>query len=168
MTSETSLCQRLLSALISEEDEDDELNYNVYGSAFENSEFGGSFSSGYRIDSTLRSCNEMGYGQSDDHVMSMSDSEIANGFDNFYNGLLPEKAMMANVTSSRLQYGNMMLDERLLLEIHSLGLYPERVVSVSFSLSLTILKLINRTRSVFVLRFQFSVCASKSLVHKKK
>lgn len=73
-----TLCQRLLSALISEEDNNnDELHYNVYGSAFE-PEISGRSSSG-----------------------------------------------------SRYQYDEMSsMDERLLTEIHSLGLYPEHVVGV--------------------------------------
>ncbi|KAL8223285.1 hypothetical protein R6Q57_020684 [Mikania cordata] len=117
-----SLCNRLLAALISEEDNNDELNYNVYES--EANIIGGSFSSSYRIDSTLRLCNEVAYSQSDNHVMSMVDSAIVTGFDHCYNGLLSDSEM---THSSQYQYSNMSIDERLLMEIHSLGLYPARV-----------------------------------------
>ncbi|GJV55341.1 hypothetical protein Tco_1456346 [Tanacetum coccineum] len=109
----TSLCQRLLTALISEEDNNDDLKFSVYGSSFEpetnvesdavnrsslqNFELDGSYSSGYRIESTLRSCNELVRSQPESHVMD------------------------------HYQYSNMSMDERILLEIHSLGLYPSRV-----------------------------------------
>ncbi|KAI3754169.1 hypothetical protein L1987_53947 [Smallanthus sonchifolius] len=117
-----SLCQRLLAALISEEDNNDDLEYNVYGSVFElrTDVSGGKFSSSYRIDSTLRSCNEVAHSQSDNHVMSV-DSAIATGFDHCYNGLLSDSEM---IPSSQYHYSNMSIDERLLMEIHSLGLYP--------------------------------------------
>ncbi|KAJ0891073.1 hypothetical protein HanPSC8_Chr09g0349331 [Helianthus annuus] len=99
-----TLCQRLLAALISEEDDNNELNYNVYGSVFEREtdRIGGSFSSSYRMDSRLRS--------------------VVTGFDHHRcNGLLSDS------TSSEYEYGNKSMDERLLVEIHSLGLYPEHV-----------------------------------------
>ncbi|KAI7727083.1 hypothetical protein M8C21_031575 [Ambrosia artemisiifolia] len=112
-----TLCQRLLAALISEEDDDDELNYNVYGSAFEPETdlIGGSFSSSYMIDSTLRSCNEV------------ASSAVATGFDHRCNGLLSDSGTIHTISSSRYQYGDKSMDERLLIEIHSLGLYPEHV-----------------------------------------
>ncbi|PWA87199.1 hypothetical protein CTI12_AA064260 [Artemisia annua] len=108
-----SICQRLLTALISEEDNNDDLKFNVYGSAFEpetnvesdavnrrslqSFELDGSYSSGYRIESTLRSCNELVRSQPESHVM-----------DNY-------------------KYSNMSMDERILIEIHRLGLYPSQV-----------------------------------------
>ncbi|GJV49554.1 nuclease associated modular domain 3 [Tanacetum coccineum] len=69
-----SLCQRLLTALISEEDNND----------------------GLKIESTLRSCNEMVRAQPESHVID------------------------------HYQYSNMSMDERILIEIHSFGLYPSR------------------------------------------
>ncbi|KAF5812483.1 hypothetical protein HanRHA438_Chr03g0098071 [Helianthus annuus] len=99
-----SLCRRLLAALISEDDNNEELNCSVYGSAFEAETdlIGGGFSSSYRIDYTLRSCNEV-------------DSAIGTGFDDCYNGLHLDS------------YSNTSFDEKLVMEIHSLGLYPEPV-----------------------------------------
>lgn len=120
-----SLCQRLLAALISEEDNDeytwcgnDELKYKVYESntinrhSFQSFEHGGSFSSNYRMDSTLRSMGDT--------------AEISMG-DHCYNGLLSDPAMSSTITSSEYQYGCMSMDERLLIEIHSLGLHPTHV-----------------------------------------
>ncbi|XP_023756909.1 uncharacterized protein LOC111905444 isoform X1 [Lactuca sativa] len=100
----TSLCQRLLAALISEEDDNDYTWHgnDVYESAFE-PETDGSFLSSYRMDSPLRDT----------------------GFDDCYKGLLVSEPTV--VTCSQYQYGNMSMDERLLMEIHSLGLYPSPV-----------------------------------------
>ncbi|KAJ9551270.1 hypothetical protein OSB04_015315 [Centaurea solstitialis] len=140
-----SLCQRLLTALISEDNNNeytwcgnDDMKYDVYGfeaepdiessainlRSLQNYELGGSFSSSQRVDSTLRSCNEVGHSQSDNHVMSMADSAVATGFDHYYNGQLTDPAI---ITSPHYQYADMSMDERLLIEIHSLGLSPARV-----------------------------------------
>ncbi|XP_076945259.1 uncharacterized protein LOC143616267 [Bidens hawaiensis] len=137
-----SLCQSLLAALISEED-NDELNYNVNGSAFEPETdlIAGSFSSSYRIDSTSRSCNEVARSQSGNHIMSMVDSAIATGFDHCYNGLLSDSEL---ITSSQYQYSNTSIDERLLMEIHSLELYPARVPDLVHSGDDDIINDINR------------------------
>nr|XP_043628876.1 uncharacterized protein LOC122600252 isoform X2 [Erigeron canadensis] len=141
LISESSLCQRLLAALISEDDgneytwcANDDLHYNVYGSVseretdiesngikwhlIENFETGRSFSRSYSIDSTLRSCNEVVHSRSNNNIMSMSNPEIATS------GLLSDPAM---ITSCQYGYANVSINERLLLEIHSLGLYPAPV-----------------------------------------
>ncbi|KAK9055590.1 hypothetical protein SSX86_026674 [Deinandra increscens subsp. villosa] len=148
---EIPLCQRLLAALISEEGNDElpfsgnnDHNFNVYGSAFEfetdvgsnafnhrslqNYEHDGRGNfSGRKINSTLRSCKESIHSPPDHHIMSMSDSTVATGFDHSYNGLLSDPAMTSGITFSDYQYANMPLNERLLIEIQSIGLYPELV-----------------------------------------
>ncbi|KAI3801210.1 hypothetical protein L1987_29314 [Smallanthus sonchifolius] len=146
---EIPLCQRLLSALISEEGNDelpfsgnDDHSFNAYGSAFEfetdvesnafnqrslqNYELGGrgNFSS-HKMNSTLRSCKECIHSPPDHHTMPMSDSGVATGFDHSYNGLLSDPAMTNGITFSDYQYANMPLNQRLLIEIQSIGLYPE-------------------------------------------
>ncbi|KAK9075749.1 hypothetical protein SSX86_004078 [Deinandra increscens subsp. villosa] len=156
-----SLCQRLLAALISEEDNNDELNYNVYGPAFEleTDVVRGSFSSSYRIDSTLRSCNEVAHSQSDNLVMSVVDSSIATGFDHCYSGLLSESEI---IHCSQYQYGNMSMDEKLLMEIHSLGLYPTRVPDLVHSGDEDINKDISRLEE----KHHQQVCRKKNLLDK--
>ncbi|KAI3694420.1 hypothetical protein L1987_77385 [Smallanthus sonchifolius] len=148
---EIPLCQRLLAALISEEGNDEfpfngnnDHKFNVYGPSFEfetdvesnsvnprslqNYELGprGTFS-GRTINPALRSCNESIYSPPDHHIMSLSDSTIATGFDNSYSGLLSDPAMTSAITFSDYQYSNMSINERLLVEIQSIGLYPELV-----------------------------------------
>ncbi|XP_076932026.1 uncharacterized protein LOC143597401 isoform X2 [Bidens hawaiensis] len=147
---EIPLCERLLAALIFEEGNDElslsgsyDHNFNVYGSAFEfdtdiesNSfnqrssqsyELGGRGNfSGHKKSSTLRSSKESIHCPPD-HIMSMSDSTKATGYDHLYNGPLSDPAMTSGITFSDHQYANMSLNERLLIEIQSIGLYPELV-----------------------------------------
>ncbi|KAK9049893.1 hypothetical protein SSX86_031138 [Deinandra increscens subsp. villosa] len=159
---EISLCQRLLSALISEEGNDElpfngnnDHKFNVYGSSFEfetdvestavnsrsfqNYDLGGRGTfSGHMINSTPRSYNKSIHSPSDGpdhHIMFMSDSTIATSFDHSYNGLLSDPAMTSDTTFSDYKYGNMALNERLLAEIQSIGIYPELVVGAFFYLS---------------------------------
>ncbi|KAJ9548103.1 hypothetical protein OSB04_020646 [Centaurea solstitialis] len=151
---EIPLCQRLLAALISEDGNDevpfsgsDAHKFDVYGSPFEfetdvesnsafnhqslkNFELGGHGSfGGHRINSALRSCNESVHIPSNNHVMSIPDSTIVTGFDHSYNGLLSDSPTVSGVSVSEYQYGNMSINERLLIEIQSIGLYPELVLS---------------------------------------
>ncbi|KAF5812127.1 hypothetical protein HanXRQr2_Chr04g0189111 [Helianthus annuus] len=139
---EIPLSQRLLAALISEGDDElpfngnNDHNFNVYGSAFEfdtdlesntfknrslqNYELVGRGNlSGHRKNSTL--------GPPGHHIVSMPDSTAVTGFDHSYNGLLSDPAMTSGITWSDYQYANVPLNERLLMEIQSIGLYPELV-----------------------------------------
>lgn len=147
---EIPLCQRLLAALISEGNDElplsgkSEHNFNVYGSTFEfetdvesnafshrlvqNYELGGHGTvKGHRISSTLRSCKESVHSPPNNHIMSGPDSPIATGLDHSYNGILSDPATTSGITFSEYQYGNMPINERLLVEIQSVGLYPELV-----------------------------------------
>ncbi|KAI3714539.1 hypothetical protein L6452_21495 [Arctium lappa] len=138
----TPLCQRLLAALISEEENDDstfsgndELKFNVYGSTFE---LGTDAESEVFSHPSLQNLELSGhdafsvYGKNStprlySHRMSIPDSEIATGLDHSYNGLLSDPEMTSSTTRSEYHYGNMSINERLLLEIQSIGLYPELV-----------------------------------------
>nr|GFB91040.1 hypothetical protein [Tanacetum cinerariifolium] len=83
-----SVCQRLLTSLISEEDNNDDLKFSVCGSSFE--------------------------------PETNVQSDAVNN--SYLLGSQPESHVM-----DHYQYSNMSMDERILLEIHSLGLYPSRV-----------------------------------------
>ncbi|KAL4571828.1 hypothetical protein LXL04_018593 [Taraxacum kok-saghyz] len=94
------LCQRLLAALITEEGNNDDIddNYNnVYG-----------------FESDMES-NHQSH-RINNHIMSVQDS----GFDHSYNG-------MGMTPGSEYEYGNLSVHERVLIEIQSIGLYPELV-----------------------------------------
>lgn len=148
---EIPLCQRLLAALISEEGNEepscsgnDDLNFNVYGSGFELEMDieSGSFNhrslqsfdiageaafNSYGITAMGRSCNELEHSLPDNVVMSMTDTGITSSFDPSQNGVLPDRAMIPGIVCSEYQYSNMSINEKLLLEIQSIGLYPEPV-----------------------------------------
>lgn len=153
--SEIPLCQRLLAALITEEGNEEEpccsgsedLNFDVYdgsgvdeldtdmeASAYNHQSLKKTFElsgrasfNGYKITATRRSSfNEMERHLADNDI----NGGITSSFDHSQNDSLPGY--------SGVQYGSMSVDERLLLEIQSIGLYPEPVVgSLSLSLSLS-------------------------------
>ncbi|XP_071696844.1 uncharacterized protein [Rutidosis leptorrhynchoides] len=133
---EVPLCQRLLAALISEEESEgpffsanDDQKYNAFGSAyeFETDIESSVFNHRPFQNSTLRSCNESVHIQSKSYNnMMIRDSSIGIGLDHSYNGVLSDPAI-SSMTLSEYQYGNMPLNERLLVEIQSVGLYPQLV-----------------------------------------
>ncbi|CAA3008371.1 Hypothetical predicted protein [Olea europaea subsp. europaea] len=147
---EISLYQTLIAALIPEEgnqelccSRNEDPRFDVYGSRFEmerdmetdtycsprsqNRDISRcSASNGYRINAD----GELFYGL--DHTMpdhngtSVPDMGILPIFNHLQNGLLPDQ-MMPGVECSEYQYNKMSIKERLLLEIHSIGLYPDLV-----------------------------------------
>lgn len=151
---EVSLYQRLIAAIIPEGDEEvcnsgnEGLEFDVYESGFELVKdiksdclqhqvllhpdvSGHPISNGYRINANGRSFSELEYMIPDDNTISSPD--VFPSCDSSRNGLLPEQALMSGSSCSEFQYNNMSINERLLLEIHCIGIYPE--VAVSFSLS---------------------------------
>lgn len=149
-STEIPLCQRLLAALISEDGVEDpcssgseELDFNIYGSeceldggiesgAFNNHslqsfEISGRTSfSGYRITASGRSYSELEHNQTDKDLWKKS------GIDYSQNGFLPDQAVTPVLSSSDIQYNNMSINERALMEIQSIGLFPEPVVCTLF------------------------------------
>lgn len=63
----------------------------------------------------------------DDNIMTVSDA----GNDHMQNGLVAD--LISGTVCSEYQYNNMPINERLLLEIHSIGLYPDLLVCLIFS-----------------------------------
>ncbi|KAL3532650.1 hypothetical protein ACH5RR_006171 [Cinchona calisaya] len=134
------LYQRLMSALIPEGDEefccsgDEDLTFDAYDSGFELetnlksdslhsqlsqiSELPGlpAFN-GYRINADRRSFNELEHIMPDDNSKSTPNTRIIPSYDNSQNGFLPD--------CTEVQYNNMSINERLLLEIHCIGIFPE-------------------------------------------
>lgn len=155
MSSEISLCQILLSALISEDVNDDpsgsgneEVEFNIHEPECEpNGQIeAGSYSNGlvhsfelsgrngcngYKINS-CRSYVEMEHDLADKNTLSRADVWSSPGFDISQNGFLPDHSMVPVFSCSDVQYNKMSFNERAVLEIQSIGLSPERVVSISF------------------------------------
>jgi hypothetical protein len=165
---ETSLCQRLLAALITEEanEESQGIGYedndfeNIYGSGFEMdmdlgpADFDPGLLQSFELDAhsslngyRIRPTNMY----SENHIMSTSDMRIKSSsfVDKGNNGLI--------VACSDYQYANMSIDERVLMEIQSIGLYPEPVISDE-EISGDINKLEDEYRQ--------QVCKKKSLLDK--
>ncbi|KAL6974570.1 hypothetical protein U1Q18_028754 [Sarracenia purpurea var. burkii] len=147
---EIPLCQRLIAALISEEGNGElccgggeDLEFDVYGSEFEldtleshplNHRLLGNFQlagragfNGYRITANERSLIELEHGFLDTGVMAIPEKGIIPNIEYPRNGLLSDQAMAPDMTCSEIQYSNMSLDERILLEMQSVGLYLEPV-----------------------------------------
>ncbi|XP_057506435.1 uncharacterized protein LOC130789630 isoform X1 [Actinidia eriantha] len=148
---EIPLCQRLMSALISEEEEEEELccggsedlEFDVYGSEFEPDTLeyhtlnhrslgrfqlaGRSGFNGYRITANERSLSELEHSLLDSDVMAIPEKGMMSNFEYSPNGLLSDQAMAPDKTCSEFQYGNMSIDEKILLEMQSVGLHLEPV-----------------------------------------
>ncbi|KAA8523279.1 hypothetical protein F0562_009702 [Nyssa sinensis] len=148
---EIPLCQRLIAALISEEGNEElccsgneDLKFDVYGSDFEletelesstlnyrssrNFQLAGRAAfSGYRITASGRSLNELEHNLVDNEIVAIPEAGIITNFNHSQNGLLSDQAMVPGIACSEFQYDTMSINERLLLEIQSIGLYPEPV-----------------------------------------
>ncbi|KAJ4952124.1 hypothetical protein NE237_028956 [Protea cynaroides] len=150
------LCERLIAALISEEEYDgfcsrgdEDLNFNIYGTSSEldeefksnslsQTELGNlqtvarATSNGYRIRATRRYLDQMEHGDMRDvDVLADTTSGIISNFRHSLNGLQPDQAVMPVKACSELQYQKMTMNERLLLELQSIGIFPEPVPALA-------------------------------------
>ncbi|KAL3654739.1 hypothetical protein CASFOL_001474 [Castilleja foliolosa] len=139
---EISLYQRVMAALIPEEENQaldcsgkEDFKYDAYGSRFEMEKdtesdtlcsqisrscdpSGYAISNGYDVNSNGRSLYELEHNNS-----SISETGIPS-YDHLKIGLHTEKLMPATVCSEH-QYYNLSINERLLMEVHSIGIYPD-------------------------------------------
>ncbi|XP_059634804.1 uncharacterized protein LOC132277087 isoform X2 [Cornus florida] len=145
------LCQRLIAALISEEENEEpccnrneDIKFDVYGYGFEldaelesstlnhrtsrNLHLAGlAASNGYRRNATGRALNEPEHNVLDNGIVAISETGIISNFNHLQNGLLPDQPMLPGIACLELQYDEMSMNERLLLELQSIGLNPEPV-----------------------------------------
>lgn len=142
------LCQILLSALISEDgieepccSENEGSEFNTYGSdefdedvepdsfshqSLHNFELAGRTGlGGYRITANGRSFNELEHDLSDKDSFSMPGMWTTSGADHSPNDLVPNQAVKPVLSCSDFLYNSMSTNERALLEIQSIGLFPE-------------------------------------------
>ncbi|XP_011078031.1 uncharacterized protein LOC105161884 isoform X1 [Sesamum indicum] len=148
-----SLYQRLVAALISEEENEellcggkDVLGYDVYGSGLdvENNIESDIFprlmsegydlsgyptSSGYSVNSHRISFDEVDHSVRGDNIVPIQDT----GYDRLRNDLLADQ-LMPGAECSKYQYHNMSMHERLLMEVHSIGIYPDLVSDLAQSI----------------------------------
>lgn len=155
MSSEVSFCQILLSALITEDvDEEhsgsgnDEMEFNIHESEFEpDGQIEASYynngpvqsfelsgrngCNGYKTNS-CRSYDEMEHDVADKNTLLRPDMWSSPGFNLSQNGFHPDHSVVPVFSCSDVQYNKMSFNERAVLEIQSIGLSDERVVSGSF------------------------------------
>ncbi|KAK6147678.1 hypothetical protein DH2020_018590 [Rehmannia glutinosa] len=141
---EISLYQRLIAALIPEEGNQllfcsgkEDLKYDVYGSRFELEKdmesdtlcsqispscdpSGYPTSNGYDVNSNGRSLYELEH-----NIVSIPDTGNPS-YDHLQIGLHADQLIPGTVCSE-YQYYNLSINERLLMEIHSIGIYPDLV-----------------------------------------
>ncbi|KAL0346720.1 UNVERIFIED_CONTAM: hypothetical protein Scaly_1688000 [Sesamum calycinum] len=144
---EISLYQRLIAALIPEEGTQvlfgsgkEDLKYDMHGSRFEMEKdiesnifcspisptcdpSGYPSSNGYDVNSNGQSYYEMEH-----HIVSIPDP----GYDHLQNGLLTDRLVPGTVCSE-YEYQNLSISERLILEVHSIGIYPDLVPDLAQS-----------------------------------
>lgn len=133
------LCQRLIAALISEEDcsngiedlkfsayemdgdlESNSLNYQ----SLINFQFAGPTAfNGYRI------TGKMEHDEPESDMVGFLSTGMNSNFGHSPNGLHSDQTLMPSLGCSEYQYDNMHINEKLLLEIQSLSIFPEPVVS---------------------------------------
>ncbi|GAB4853764.1 hypothetical protein Ancab_017957 [Ancistrocladus abbreviatus] len=145
------LCQTLIAALITEEDCDDARNEDIqvdnHAADFpldEEWETGnlssngliGSFPTvgrsnfnGFRITTVRSSLNEL-EGQMepdlDSRMAAIQKSSPISSLSHSFNGLIPEIQVMGHMASPESHYDDLSMDERIMMEIQSIGIFPEQ------------------------------------------
>lgn len=137
------LCQRLIAALISEEDcksVNEDLKYNEYGSEFE---LDGELESNNMNDQSFVSFQFVGptdfngfritgkaeHDEPESNIVGILNTGMNSTFGHSPNGLHSDISLMSSMACSEFLYDNMRLNEKLLLEVQSIGIFPEPVVS---------------------------------------
>ena len=137
------LYQRLLASLIPEEVADnksEDIKYDNYGMSDLDEDFKPNKlsheilpSSQLSVHSANDDYNMRGGSGSDQHMPETDRQSIPNSvmmlnFSNSLNGLVSNQTLMPGMVCSELQYDGMPLNEKLLLEIQSIGIFPDSVV----------------------------------------
>ncbi|KAG2718054.1 hypothetical protein I3843_03G200500 [Carya illinoinensis] len=135
------LCQRLIAALISEEDCNsghENLKYDEYGTEFE---LDGELESNSLNDQSLLGFQFVGSTafngytitgkvEPDEHesnIMGTINAGMHSSVGHSLNGLHLDQSMIPSMACSETQYDNMQINEKLLLEVRSIGIFPEPV-----------------------------------------
>lgn len=129
------LYQRLIAALITEEDcgsGDEDLKIDTYGTGFELDEEFDSNGSVHQFNfhsagiTAFNGCRITGKGDIDDEaegdLLGISNSGITSNFN--------ESLMISGMAFSEFQYDNMRVNEKLLLETGSIGIFPDPMVGL--------------------------------------
>ncbi|XP_061361596.1 uncharacterized protein LOC133305398 [Gastrolobium bilobum] len=133
----TPLCQRLIAALISEEDcsgGNEDFKFDAYDTEFEPD--GELESSGldYRSRTNFQSAyngyrviGKPGHDETESDIVGILPTGLNSSFGNSVNGFLHDKALMSSLTYSESRYDNLDINDKLLLELQSIGIALEPV-----------------------------------------
>ncbi|KAK7388223.1 hypothetical protein VNO78_23033 [Psophocarpus tetragonolobus] len=134
------LCQRLMAALISEEEcsGSEHFKFDAYDTEFEpngESELSGldnhsgtnfqftchSAYNGYRI------IDKSDHDETESDIVGISPTGLNSSFTKSMNGFLHDKALISSFTCSELQYDSLDINDKVLLELKSIGIAPALV-----------------------------------------
>ena len=139
---EIPLYQILLAAIISEEDcthGNGDLEFDAHGVGFELDEELGSncvnhldnfHFSGHAAFNGYKVTGKPDHVETDIDISGIPNMSINSNFRHTVNGVLSDHALVPGMVCSKFQYDNMKTEEKLSLEVHSLGLFPEPLVSL--------------------------------------
>ncbi|XP_011013601.1 PREDICTED: uncharacterized protein LOC105117573 isoform X4 [Populus euphratica] len=134
---EIPLSHILLAAIISEEDcthGNGDLEFDAHGVGFELDEELGSncvnhldnfHSSGHAAFNGYKVTGKPDHVETDIDISGIPNMSIDSNFRHTVNGVLSDHAMVPEMACSKFQYDNMKIEEKLSLEVHSLGIFPE-------------------------------------------
>lgn len=89
-------------------------------------------SNGYRVTASRSYLDELELDEMEsDHGMLDQSTETASTFAHALNGLRPKQSVISSMVCTEFQYEQMCLDDRILLELQSIGIFPENLVRVS-------------------------------------
>ncbi|XP_052181780.1 uncharacterized protein LOC127794587 isoform X2 [Diospyros lotus] len=148
MNKEIPLCQRLIAALILEEgieeqpySRNEDLEFDVHGTEHEldalayctlNLWVSGKCQrsrdadlSGCGLTVKGRSLNEFEHNMLDADIMATPEKRTRANLECLQTGVLSDQALSSNMACSEFQYGKLSINERAILEMQSVGLYPE-------------------------------------------
>lgn len=87
-------------------------------------------SNGYRVTAGRSYSDELELDELEpDHVIANPSTETASTFAHGLNGLRPKQSVISGLVCTEFQYEQMSFDERILLELQSIGIFPENLVS---------------------------------------
>lgn len=136
---EIPLCQRLIAALISEEDyssENEDFKVDAYGPELDLDGELGSNSldhqsllnfqfSGHTAYNGHRRIGQSEQNEPETEMTGIPHNAMNSNFGRSLNGLLSDQTLMPSSECSEFQYENRPINEKLLLEIQSIGIFPE-------------------------------------------
>ncbi|XP_057968447.1 uncharacterized protein LOC131157978 [Malania oleifera] len=143
------LCQRLMAAFISEEENiefcctgNEDLKFDAYGTGYEldaelessclNHQMtaGQGAFNGHRITANGSSFDKMEHNEPEKDMVTISNVGFISNSGQSLNGSHLDQALMPNIAYSEFQYNSMSLNERLLLELQSVGIFTELMPDV--------------------------------------